>query len=78
MKITITLNFVPLKHLSLIHNHGRIDSKDRTNALCQFVCLCEGLKLNELWMLKKEIVTAKQKPQLQQQNNQNCSWVETK
>ena len=26
--------------------------------------------------LKKEIYIAKQKPQLQQQNNQNCSWVE--
>ena len=24
------------------------------------------------------IITAKQQPQLQQQNNHNCSWVETK
>ena len=34
----------------------------------------EGLKKEE----KVGIVTAQQQPQPQQQNNQNCSWVETK
>ena len=30
------------------------------------------------WNSKLDIVTAQQKPQPQQQNNHNCSWVETK
>ena len=41
--------------------------------------------LDDLWLictsdffLKDEFFTAQQQPQPQQQNNQNCSWVETK
>ena len=36
--------------------------------------LCEF----KLQSMAKDIVTAQQQPQPQQQNNHNCSWVETK
>ena len=39
-----------------------------------FILNLDLLRTHKLYF----IVTAQQKPQPQQQNNQNCSWVETK
>ena len=42
----------------------------------QIGCLAQVTVIYQL--VQSEIVTAQQQPQPQQQNNHNCSWVETK
>ena len=50
--------------------------KERTAQSSQLLtAIIDDLKLGTIIKL---IVTAQQQPQPQQQNNHNCSWVETK